>query len=169
MDEFCSCCCLPLLPQFAGNIHATWGPFFSRTLYTPGVRREEEGARAIRPESGKPAKRDEREEGGGSFRLGFRDLGVACSQSQRRQSVVFPDRLRHRRLANTTPDATTATGFLMLRSRRERSRPGVAAAHWSRPSLSEETFCNWEFTGRELGCSDIGLKSNVKSYSISRY
>ena len=62
------------------------------------------------------------------------------------QAAVVPDRLRHRHLTNTTPDATT--GFLMLRSRRERSsRPGVAAAHWSRPSLSEETFCNWEFTG----------------------
>ena len=69
-------------PTSARSIHATWGPPFSRTLYTPGagVRREEEGARAIRPESGKPAKRDEREEEGGSFRLGFRDLGVACRQ-----------------------------------------------------------------------------------------
>ena len=24
--EFCSCCCLPLLPGFACRIHATWGP-----------------------------------------------------------------------------------------------------------------------------------------------
>ena len=32
--EFCSCCCLPLLPGFACSIHVTWGPPFSRALYS---------------------------------------------------------------------------------------------------------------------------------------
>ena len=31
--EFCSCCSLPLLPDFACSIHATWGPPLSRALY----------------------------------------------------------------------------------------------------------------------------------------
>ena len=32
--EFCSCSCLPLLPQLASSIHATWGPPFSGALYS---------------------------------------------------------------------------------------------------------------------------------------
>ena len=32
--EFCSCCCLPLLPGLAWKILATWEPFFCRALYT---------------------------------------------------------------------------------------------------------------------------------------
>ena len=31
--QFCSCCCLPLLPQLACNILATWERLFSRSLY----------------------------------------------------------------------------------------------------------------------------------------
>ena len=31
--EFCSVCCLLLLPQFACSIHATWTKTFSRALY----------------------------------------------------------------------------------------------------------------------------------------
>ena len=31
--EFCSCSCLPLLPQLSCSIHATWGPPISGALY----------------------------------------------------------------------------------------------------------------------------------------
>ena len=31
--EFCSCCCLPLLPQLACSILATWGPPYTGSLY----------------------------------------------------------------------------------------------------------------------------------------
>ena len=31
--EFCYCSCLPLLPELAHNIHATWGPSFSQAMY----------------------------------------------------------------------------------------------------------------------------------------
>ena len=31
--ELCSCSCLPLLPQLAWKIHATWGPLFSSALF----------------------------------------------------------------------------------------------------------------------------------------
>ena len=31
--EFCSCCCLPCLPQLAWEILETWGPLFSPFLY----------------------------------------------------------------------------------------------------------------------------------------
>ena len=33
LGEFRSCCCLPHLPGLACNIHASWGPSSSRTLY----------------------------------------------------------------------------------------------------------------------------------------
>ena len=32
--EFCSCCCLPLLPELACSIHETWPKPVSRPLYT---------------------------------------------------------------------------------------------------------------------------------------
>ena len=31
--EFCSCSCLPLLPQLACSVHSTWGPPISGALY----------------------------------------------------------------------------------------------------------------------------------------
>ena len=31
--EFCSCCCLSLLPGFPCGMHATWGPPFSPPMY----------------------------------------------------------------------------------------------------------------------------------------
>ena len=31
---FCSCCCLALQPELGCSIHATWGPPFSRALYS---------------------------------------------------------------------------------------------------------------------------------------
>ena len=31
--EFCSCCCLPPLPQLASSIHSTWPKPFRRPLY----------------------------------------------------------------------------------------------------------------------------------------
>ena len=33
LREFCSCCCLSLLPDIAWKILATWDPFFCRALY----------------------------------------------------------------------------------------------------------------------------------------
>ena len=35
LREFCSCCCLPLLPGIAWKILATWEAFFCRALYVP--------------------------------------------------------------------------------------------------------------------------------------
>ena len=37
--EFCSCCCLPLLPQLAWSIHETWPKPFSGALYNRAQRR----------------------------------------------------------------------------------------------------------------------------------
>ena len=37
--EFCFCCYLPLLPQLACSILATWGPQFCRPLYCITYRR----------------------------------------------------------------------------------------------------------------------------------
>ena len=145
--------------HFRLNLPAAFTQPGARLSAEPCTRRAGEGRRKVREQSGpnRESRRSEMKEkkkkGDHSDWVSERDLGVACRQSSP------PDRLRHRRLTNTTPDATT--GFLLPQSRRERSRPGVAAAHGAleppKP-LSEETFCNWEFTESELGCSDICSK-----------
>ena len=41
--EFCSCCCLPLLPGLAWKILATWEPFFCQALYMSPIRMGQTG------------------------------------------------------------------------------------------------------------------------------
>ena len=50
--EFCCCCCLPLLPGFACSIHATWGPPYSRALYSGNCNLHWERGRGIASQFG---------------------------------------------------------------------------------------------------------------------